>query len=235
MDTVLEERWQAAVMPVALGVLDGYEFSEQGKAEAKSRLKELGVPTWAVQLREHLLERIAAGHSPFLPTFAIRFEAAVAGIWHLHFLAEDRQAAHTSALARFFALAFAPLAQRVETRQEYDTLWALHRFFESAEPMDSALWSDALGRFEQQAVSHQPRTQADFLAFWCIRISQDGICQPYEPMDTGLINRFVFQLSMEYQHCYGEEESPTEQIARAFLAALESRCPEPEWLQRFRL
>ncbi|MGC4043334.1 MAG: hypothetical protein QM758_05985 [Armatimonas sp.] len=239
MDPAVEDRWKEAVMPVALGVIEGYEFTPQGRADARLRFQVLGLPEWAIPLREYLLERIAAAHLPYLPTFAIRFEVAVAGIGCLYPLPDERLAAYSRALKRFFHLALTPILARIEAvdedtqRQEYEALQPIYQFYgsENGEQGPEHL-TDFLGQLEKEIVSHQPRTLANFLAFWCIRLTHSGLCHPYAPLDDGLINRFMFQLGQEYQLCYGDDSLHTDRIAQALVAGLETQCPEPEWMPR---
>ena len=85
----IDERWQAAIMPVALGVIgDQHEFTEEGMQESVKRLSDLGVPGWASHLRlarpiwnEGPWERWGpACILPWHTNFAIRSATALAGI-----------------------------------------------------------------------------------------------------------------------------------------------------------
>lgn len=126
MTPELDDQWKAAVMPIAFGVLDRYEFTQKGQSEARKRLDTLQVPLWAITTHWACTASMAYRHSPILPRFAIGCETALVGLWLTYTPRERLTPIYRAIFLRFLqglmALFFTLIEASGDTarRQEYD-------------------------------------------------------------------------------------------------------------------
>lgn len=172
MDAAIEERWKAAMMPVALGVIgDQYEFTEEGMQESVKRLTQLGVPGWASHLRIALLSWNEKPWEPWgpeyilpwHPRFAIRSETALVGIQLLTPQLQDLKQTYQRLFIGFLAETLRPFMTFAQQSGKYrqgnyrvlnDLFELCDRFAFTTRPAPQGEWDALWERSESKVFAY---------------------------------------------------------------------------------
>lgn len=158
----IDERWQAAIMPVALGVIgDQHEFTEEGMQESVKRLSDLGVPGWASHLRLALLtwnERPWEPWGPefilpWHPDFAIRSATALVGIQLRTPNEQDLKRTYQRLFIRFLTETLRPFMAFAQQAGKY-------------RQGNYTVLNDLFALCERFACTRQPTHQEEWDALW---------------------------------------------------------------------
>lgn len=241
-----DENWKAAIMPVALGVVEGYELTEKGLRESLRRLTDRGVSPWAAQLRIALLFR---AFEPWHPNFALRSETALVGIQLLPY--ENRAViVYERAFLRFACEVLRPLIDYARQTDDYRRAGykPLIELFERCErftpPGNVHQWPEAKELFPPRGFHYgMPETIEVYHAGNMGTELLRAIRAVFDPPGLTDWRRFISlidNLNQMYQWLqdgkvgvnFSTGPSYREAIADAYLIALEAECPAPEWLPR---
>lgn len=239
MDSGLDEKWKAAVMPVALDVMDGYALTWEGRAEAYGRLKALQVPAWAISLHGTYLSDLQKEQMHLLPRFLIGCETAMVGLSLTYPQSERLDAVYKNVLFRLLQEAIGLLTAWVEgtddasMRKNYDLFFQLHALCSSIQPpFEVAPWDELILRSSKRARFARQR-EIRSLVNTGARLGR-GIRFEKNHAHSSLTDMFLSLLECQYRWLrtgrYYGEESYIHLFAQVFLAALEAECPPPEWL-----
>ncbi|MGC4043279.1 MAG: hypothetical protein QM758_05705 [Armatimonas sp.] len=237
----LDARWRELIMPIAPGILDSHEFSRQGMGQMVSRLKDFEVAPWIIQMRCTLTERLEAAHSPYLPIFALRCEAALVGIFLIHPEPESRKRFYMNLMKRFLQEALHPLIERAvatgdpRKRRDYQILVKIYRLCDSAEKLIvGGNWSDlAEDAYQYKRMNNPPEIKGVFeLAVTCTRVAAIFLNPDFFVLPV--LYHLIRELAQQHRwQLEGVEDSATDytpMVAEAFLTPLEAECPPPDWL-----
>ncbi|MGC4043318.1 MAG: hypothetical protein QM758_05905 [Armatimonas sp.] len=253
MDSETQERWKEAINP--LDYLDWYALSEAGLRESAKRLAGWRVPDWAIQLRTAIISEGWHTSQSWVPDFALRSEVALIGLQILHPDKFDAGQIYRCVRLRFLHEALKPFVEYAEQlvsehkdvlRTCYLPLLELHQVteFTNTPPAGAAF----------QVIQDDTTERRK----WLNRYADDlGLQEGRDAVDlaTDLAqlgakkSSAVFGIcdSLNRQHHWRQGQNPEELchtletidlinihyrlIGTAFLTALESECPAPDWLQ----
>mgnify|MGYP001551085187 CR=1 FL=1 len=246
------------MMPVGLGVIEGYALTEKGLRESAQRLGQLGVPGWAIQLRTLLLFWGLEQGAPWHPMFAFQSEAMLVGIQLRYPESADRIALYTlykRVFVRFAQEALRPFVEHANHADAFQKAGYAHlidlsmRCERFAAPTGSASWPKPSELSPYPSYDEEKPETVEF--FWAHSLADEldvtiySIVSPPETFSwessrssdlehlLELLNR-QHQWRIDGQEAESLTDGPyyTEPIASAYLAALEAECPAPEWLPR---
>lgn len=251
------ERWKEALMPVALGVIDGFELTHDGLRESMSRLKNRGIPGWSIQLRADCIAMGWAGRESWVPDFALRSETALVGLQLRYVEHEDRVELYRRLFVRFLHIALKPFISRatahggiyVPLAELYKITWRYERYGDQRKWMEL---EDTLKRYYGNKADIEEIQSLPWLAeklgegqymLWltteCIKEVRPILFQLsdmwWHNYDSKSLTRLVRLFNCQHQwrllkRKADEPERFTDFTAEAYLAALEGECPAPEWL-----
>lgn len=254
-----QERWQAAVMPVALDVIDGYRATRQAHLEAVGRLEDWGAPYWAIYLRGYCVGKLARLNSPLLPTFMVRAEVALVGLGLLFPDKEQRQEAYCRVALRFLEDMLRPFADWVartddaRVRTVFGPTLELYQLCQElciseSDPRWRAVFHafHQLGRSAPAPPMEQVPESGEALqselpdrfgmTYFCTLLAMYAFSSPLAPFQyehTALLfsdrARYVALLRGAAE---SSELQRVELGACLLLNALERECPAPEWMPR---
>lgn len=246
----LDQEWRQAILPMAFGVMEGYEFTDQGLWESAGRLDSRGVPAWATRLRNCLLSWGSEQVEPWYPDFAIRSEAALVGIQLIASTDRERKRISQRLFARFVTEALRPFVDWVRQRNDqrqggYRPLITLYerceRFTSPARVKEwNRLWvtfEDLVGYQQMEELFHAMDLGLDLLRE-LRAISYPETHRRWKSMGSTAVEGIVARLNRQHQwrldgnagKTFADGPNYTELVAAAFLIALEAECPTPDWL-----
>ncbi|MGC4043159.1 MAG: hypothetical protein QM758_05100 [Armatimonas sp.] len=249
------EQWRAAINP--LDYLDFHALSEEGLRESEIRLENWGVEAWAILFRTLLItlgwKRKDKG--TWVPRFALRSETALIGLQIRYPAQIDTESVYQYIFVRFVAEALRPFVEYASKtdrrrRKGYESVVKLYRLCERYETRGKALkWPKHLEPFYKRMPIPGWRLQAGKPetreVYWARHMSQNwfkaitNTLNPDTPrywdMSSGwLTATLTHLLDMQYKWIFegqlDNEPHYTDLIATAYLKALESECPPPNWL-----
>lgn len=233
-----EEQWRTAINP--LDYLDFHALSETGlRASARRLRKDNSAPGWAIMGRRYCIVQAWEEGKSWVPQFALRSEVAMAGLALLYPQWDARALLYRRLLLDFLYLALAPFAENLEPLDGVRDLCLLSSTEEQT-------WKERqlLLRRVHSAYKRSLDLYCLHVADRCIGILRRILFPPPEKWwkDSGLY--LVDHLAWLYKQRteYGSfarskraslrEQNPYHPVANAFLAALEAKCPPPDWLTR---
>ncbi len=244
------KQWQKAI--ALLDYSDFYALTQAGLQESAERFARRNVPLWIVQLREHLIAPGWAERQTWVPAFALRSEVAMVGLSLVYPNLAGSPLAWQRTLLGFLQQALQPLVEWVESdapqtppaswvddsrdqrRRDYDPLVQIYRLG-SADPLslDTQHWEivrQDIYLYQDYATSPHSKGALS-LAAACIRLAQTILSGSENQFHSSLVSKLIAQLTRQYQWCpASRERNATEQVALAYLAALEAECPPPDWV-----
>lgn len=230
-------------MPVALGVIEGHEYTEAGLDEADSRLAQWQVASWTIAVRRSCIQQMAQESSPYLPTFVVGCEVALVGLSLLPPEPGAGGVLYNTLFRRFIPEAFLPLLKRMETasdprlRRDYQPLIQICRLCNSpALSASKRRWTSLESDMLQYRRANQPPEIAALheLISTTIFLAQYILTRPESPTPRAMMPKLIRALSVQHQwQLHGNLDSKsgyTHLTAQAFLTALETQCPAPDWI-----
>lgn len=243
-----KREWQEAISP--LDYLDFHALTNDGRKATVGRLLGQGVPTWAVELRSWCLSNGWVKHETWVPEFGLRSETALVGLQLAYPYSWDRDSVYQNVFVLFLCQALRPLVEWVNSGKERRQIacWNLIEVFERCEEFlirpgvagwpdyDSVLELKGYSSFEPETkIVETARTLGQEIHSE-MRVVFGLVENRPRPLRLVLDQfDYVYQLQRdghgEAPQWYGQRNATyTHEIARAYLTALETECPAPDWL-----
>lgn len=246
-------QWQAAINP--MDYLDFYAFSWEGLREAVERLMDWGVPAWAILLRDELIARGWDQEEQWVPRFALRSEAALVGLQILYPYPVVAERVQQRIFVRFVEEALWPFVEHSQQANPYlqqgyaplVELYALCGQYQNYNYSSRFPWPRVSELFPRRELdTRRPESREIFLADTLGRRLLQALDHVEDPDDKRYwdsksvedIERLVEMWNTQHQWSNAiasgksqpEEMSYLKRVASAFLMALETACPAPDWL-----
>ncbi len=239
------EQWQKAIPLLDYG--DFYALSAEGIEQSTKRiLAGRGAPGWAVTARSITISNGWKGKATWVPSFALRSEVAMIGLNLLYPKPEAHMALYRRLLQDFTSQALAPLAGVCPLLQE------LHALTRDPFPEEARLSGlDQALEERRLALAGQPYDQDQHFhlqRIWdSLKLLRLMLLEPPRQwwsrggLHLGYYLSSFYEFYIKEDRASGslseeiESQDPHQPVADAFLAALESECPPPDWQASIKL
>lgn len=245
------EQWQALAVFAALLPESAVPLHHLLQ-KSEERLAELGVPGWAIQLRGHCVQQGWKARETWGPEFALHSEAALTGV-QLHYPANGaRVGVYRRVLLRFFHEALTPivkLAKEGDDRQRngYQLLIRVHELCQCllAQPynpagVNYAAWTKARKEADPEGDQYLDEIVVSLdlgiimLGEWQHIVFFPECWQAWwnqsHHKEVGKLVKYLNWLYRQWEKEKPHVTFDSKWIADAYLTALESECPAPDWL-----
>lgn len=231
------KRWKNSIN--VLDYLDFHAFSEEGLGESARKLRAgRGAPGWAIHVRQHCIVEGWNDNQEWVAEFAMRSQAAMAGIKILYPKQEDRVRVYRRLLLAFIDNGLAPLERDCPTlrlvrdlcREENAPRERWERLKESLKLSRKSSADFSYINFAHMCIGLVLKSQFHpFVETWWLKEGTDlGYFLSYQYMILSGKGRIDGQYHvLDTPGCRQAAHKP---MADIFLAMLESECPRPDWL-----
>lgn len=199
--------------------------------DSAERLADWHLPEWALEIRDFCARWYYDDSVP-TPDFAFRTDVGLLGLQLRYSMPEERAESYNRLLLGFLSRSLRLLvdseevSKNAELQHDFEGFRQICCLCESeSHYLDPQNWLDIKNTFGKGRRSITNRTRAPILVDAFTRVTRRALFQIDEPGPLG--RRLpMFWFYAEYR----EFHLPENRIAQAFLNALETQCPTPDWI-----